>query len=427
MADQAYHRVDRPAVAPPSGCPIDREFSPFAPRYIADPYAALAEKRDNEPVFYAKELGYLVVTRMADVDEIFMNPEVYSSANVQDPVFPVCKEAAEVLAAADYNPVAVMSNRQPPDHGRIRRHTQAGFSPRRMQMLEPVIRDRASQLIEQMHKEGSPAEWVSCVGNPLPAETIFRLIGFPAADDEQLKAWTNHRLEFTWGHTAPDEQIEVAENLLAYWRYVVAFVDERRRTPADDFTSELLAAHAANAEDLTYNEVQSVVYGLSFAGHEIVRNLISNALLCLLTQRENWRRICAEPAIIRQAIDEVLRHNSAQTSWRRVTTRDTEFRGICLPKGTQVFLSLAAANHDPQLFENPGHFDLARPNAAKHIAFGRGAHICLGRLLARLELTIVLQLLVERLPSLRLADDQALEYLPNFSFRGPRSLYLAWD
>lgn len=226
MSDQAYHQVDRQRVEPPSGCPVDHEFSPFTRRYIADPYAALADKRQTEPVFFAKQLGYLVVTRMRDVEEIFMNPEIYSSANVQDPVFPICKDAASILAAADYNPVAVMSNRQPPDHGRIRRYTQAGFSPRRMQLLEPVIRARATQLIEQMLRDGSPGEWVSCVGNPLPAETIFRLIGFPATDDEQLKAWTNNRLEFTWGKTAPDEQLEVAENLLAYWRYVVAFVHE---------------------------------------------------------------------------------------------------------------------------------------------------------------------------------------------------------
>jgi len=427
MTDLAYHKVDVKKADAPSGCPVDQEFSPFAERYIANPYAWLGLKRENEPVFYSQPLGYVVVTRMEDVEEIFMNPDVFSSTNVQDPVFPICAEAAEILSADDYNPVAVMSNRPQPDHTRIRKYTQAGFSPRRMKVLEPVVRKRAEDLIDNMLSHGSPADWVSAVGNPLPAETIFRLIGFPESDDEQLKAWTNNRLEFTWGKTSKDEQIEVAKNLLAYWRYVAAYVEMRRDDPADDFTSELLAAHAENPDDLTYVEVQSVIYGLSFAGHEIVRNLISNSLLCLLGERNNWERLCDDPRLIKQAIEEVLRFNSAQTSWRRITTCDTEFRGIRLPKGTEVFMSLAAANHDPRLFPEPDQYDLDRKNSGKHIAFGRGPHICLGRLLARLELTIVLELLTHKIPSLRLVIGQDLSYHPNFSFRGPKTLFLAWD
>ena len=427
MTDQAYHNVDVKKAAAPEGCPVDHEFTPFSERYVTYPYAWLEQKRENEPIFYAEELGYVVVTRMEDVEAIFRDPETFTSTNVQDPVFPICKEAAEILSADDYNPVAVMSNRPLPDHTRIRKYTQAGFSPRRMQVLEPIIRQRAEGLIDDMIKKGPPVEWVSAVGNPLPAETIFRLLGFPEADDEQLKAWTNNRLEFTWGKTNKEQQIEVAHNLLAYWRYVAAYVERRKDDPADNFTSELLAAHAENPDDLSYNEVQSIVYGLSFAGHEIVRNLISNTLLVLLGERHNWERLCKNPGDIRIAIEELLRFNSAQTSWRRVTTRDTEFGGYKLPKGTEVFMSLAAANRDPRRFDNPDRYDMDRENASKHIAFGRGPHICLGRLLAKLELTTVLELLITKLPSLKLVMGQQLSYFPNFSFRGPKTLYLTWD
>lgn len=427
MSDLAYHKVKQEQAPAPSGCPVDREFSPYSEKYVEYPYALLNEKRESDPVFFSEELGFLVVTRMEDVQEIFMNPEVFSSENVQDPVFPICKAAAEILSAEDYNPTAVMSNRQKPDHTRIRKFTQAGFSGRRIRSLEPVVRARAEQLIDTMLNAGSPVEWVEAVGNPLPAETIFRLIGFPETDDEQLKDWTNNRLQFTWGKTDTNYQIDVAKSLLAYWRYVAAYVEMRRDNPADDFTSELLAAHAENPDDLSYNEVQSVVYGLSFAGHEIVRNLISNALLCLLGERENWERLCADPSLIKPAIEEVLRFNSAQTSWRRITTRDTEFRGYALPAGTQLFMSLASANHDPRMFENPEHFDIDRENSSKHIAFGRGIHLCLGRLLARLELQVVLETLIEKVPSLRLAVGQELSYHANFSFRGPKSLRLIWD
>jgi cytochrome P450 len=201
----------------------------------------------------------------------------------------------------------------------------------------------------------------------------------------------------------------------------------RKTNPDDDFTSELLDAHARDPDDLTCNEVQSVVYGLSFAGHEIVRNMISNTLLCLLGERDNWKRLCADPALVKDAIEEALRCNSAQTSWRRITTVETELGGYTLPAGTPVFISLAAANHDPRVFQNPEHYDMDRANAAQHIAFGKGIHICLGRLLAKLEIRVVLETLIAKVPSLRLVTDQDLSYYPNFSFRGPKTLYLTWD
>ena len=427
MVDNAYHKVDAQRVPAPEGCPVDHEFSPYREEYVKDPYPWLNRKREEEPVFYSEDLGYVVVTRMADVDHVFRNPDVFTSTNVQDPVFPLCPEAQEILSADDYNPVAVMSNREQPDHTRIRKHTQACFSPRRINVLEPVVRERASTLIDNLLANGSPAEWVSLVGNPLPAETIFRLIGFDPADDEQLKEWTNDRLEFTWGKSDRDYQIRVAHNLLSYWRYVAAFVEMRKDNPSDDMTSELLAAHAEHPDDISFQEVQSVIYGLSFAGHEIVRNLISNALLCLLPDRTRWQRIVEDTSLIPKAIEEVLRYKSAQPSWRRLTTCDTSLGGIDIPKGTPVFMSLAAANHDPRFFEDPERFDMDRRNAPRHISFGRGPHICLGRILAKQEVQTVLELLVEKVPSIRLVEGQELQYAANFSFRGPKTLHVAWD
>ncbi|MEM7098595.1 MAG: cytochrome P450 [Pseudomonadota bacterium] len=427
MTDLSYHKVDAQRVPAPEGCPVDREFSPYHEDYVAEPYPWLNAKREEEPVFYSEELGYVVVTRMEDVDYVFKNPAIFTSTNVQDPVFPICAEAAEILSAQDYNPIAVMSNREQPDHTRIRKHTQACFSPRRISVLEPLVRRRASDLIDTMLINGSPAEWVSAVGNPLPAETIFRLIGFDPADDEQLKEWTNDRLEFTWGKSDEDYQIRVARNLLSYWRHVANFVEMRKNNPADDMTSELLAAHAEFPEEISFNEVQSVIYGLSFAGHEIVRNLLSNTLLCLLSDRSHWQRIIEHSELIPRAIEEVLRYKSAQPSWRRLTTCDTTLGGIKIPRGTPIFLSLAAANHDPRSFEAPEEFDLERRNASRHISFGRGPHICLGRILAKQEVQTVLELLVEKVPSMRLVDDQKLQHAANFSFRGPKALFVAWD
>ena len=426
MAETAYHKLRTERAPKPDGCPVDRAFSPFAPEYVADPYSELATRREDSPVFYSEELGCVVVTRMKDVTAVFTNPDVFSSENVQDPVLPICDAAAEVLSAADYDPIAVMSNRARPDHTRIRKYTQAGFSGRRIRALAPYVRARCEALVDGMLEAGAPCEFVSTIGHPLPGETIFRLLGFPREDDPKLQEWTTNRLAFTWGKATEEEQVDIAKKMLAYWRYCVSFVKRRHREPADDFTSELLAGHDANPEELTYKEVESVVYGLSFAGHEIVSNFLGNSLVCLLAGRENWRAICAESALIPNALEEVLRFNSPQTSWRRVVAQDTEISGYKVPAGTRIFLSLGSANHDEGLYEDSETFNIRRKNARTHISFGRGIHFCLGNRLALLEARITMETLVQQVPSLRLVEDQALDYFPNFTFRGPKELWLRW-
>ena len=426
MAEAAYHKIRTERAAAPSGCPVDHAFSPFSDTYVRDPYAELAKRRHDAPVFYSEELGYLVLTRMEDVSEVFRNPDVYSSENVQDPVLPICERAAVVLSAPDYNPIAILSNRQRPDHTRIRRHTQACFSARRMRLLEPVIRQRCEAMIETMLAGGAPADFVAAIGHPLPGETIFRFIGFPPEDDRKLKDWTTNRLAFTWGNASEDEQVDIAEKMLAYWRYCVAFVAMRMREPADDFTSELLAIHKRDQAELSYKEIESVVYGLSFAGHEIVSNMLSNGLVDLLSNRTQWDELCADPALIPNALEEILRHNSPQTSWRRVATQDTEIAGYKIPAGTQIFLSLASSNYDEALFDQPEKFDIHRDNAKGHISFGRGIHFCLGNRLALVEASIALETLTRLVPTLELVDGQSFDYFPNFTFRGPKALWLTW-
>ena len=429
MTDQpdAYHKISIPPAAEPTGCPYDETFTPFDADYLNNPYGQLTQLSRETPIFYARKLGYLVVTGMENVTEILRNHEVFSSGNVQDPVFPVCEAAQAVLAADDYNPQAVMSNCQQPDHTRIRTFTREGFNSRRMKILEPYIRSTTEKLIDQMIEAGQPAEFVSSLAHPMPGQVIFRFIGFPEKDDDQLIYWTSNRLIFTWGQPTDEQQVEIAGNMLNYWRYCCDFVARRMTEPADDLTSELLAAHRENPQQLTYREVQSIIYGLSFAGHEIVSNFISLAMMNILPDRQQWQSLCDAPATIPNALEEILRFDGPQTSWRRVATRDTEFQGITIPKGTRVFVSLGAANHDPNLFDQPAELDLERKNANKHISFGHGIHFCLGARLARLEGQIAVEALTRRLPNLRLIENQPLTFAPNITFRGPRQLMVEWE
>ncbi|MGH1489798.1 MAG: cytochrome P450 [Acidimicrobiales bacterium] len=426
MSENKYHQERLESPPPPSGCPMHATWSPLNEDYLADPYAIAGELRDEHAVFYAEQLGYLVVTEMDLIEKIFTDHETFASVNVQDPVFPLAPEAQAILSAPDFDPVAVMSNRPEPDHGKIRKYARQGFSNRRMKTLEPYIRRRSNELIDDMVAAGSPAEFIDALAFPLPGETVFRFIGFPEGDDELLKNWCGDRKAFSWGRPTPTEQAEIAENMLAYWRYCRDFTAAKRDDRTDDFASELITAQEENPEDFSYHEVESVIYGLSFAGHEAVTALICNTLQCLLPRRDQWDEICADTSLVPNAIEEVLRFNSSQISWRRLTTTDTNVGGIDVPAGTAIFMNFASANRQSDLFENPDDFDIHRANANRHISFGKGVHYCLGANFAKFEAQIVTEILAERLPSLQLVEGQEVSYFPNITFRGPNSLHVTW-
>jgi cytochrome P450 len=397
-------------------------FRPFDEEYLADPYPVLARLRREQPVSWSAELEMWVVTRWADVDHVFRHPETFSAAIAQDPILPLEPQARAVLAEG-FHPVKVMSNLDPPEHARIRRHNMTGFSPRRLRSLEPQIRAMAVELVDQVATSlaAGPVDLVARLCFPLPAFTIFRLLGFPDDDAEMLKGWCGNRMAFSWGLPTPDEQVEIATQMKAYWGYCERFVDHRSRNPADDFTSDLLAIHHADPATLSVREITSIVYGLSFAGHETTTNLLANTIRQLLTHRHHWDELVADASLVPAAVEEGLRYDSSVIAWRRITTRATELGGVSLPQGARLLLMLASANRDPDRFADPDRFDPHRPDAGHHLSFGKGIHYCLGAVLARLQVRIVLEELTARVPALTLTE-QAWRFHPNVSFRGPRHL-----
>ena len=404
-----------------SACPAHSAFDPFDSDYLRDPYPALAEVRAETPVFYAPDLDMWVVTRYEDIEAIFTDVETYSAAIAQDPVFPLAEQAREALRDGGFRAGATMSNCDPPKHPRIRRHNLRAFSARRTAALEPKVRAQAEELVARMLTRRQ-FDLVEDLTFPLPAYMIFTLIGFPPEDTELLKSWCGNRMAFSWGRVSAAEQTEIAKNMARYWRYCEQFVADRLAEPQDDFTSDHVRAHLADPESLTVDEIIGVIYGLSFAGHETTTNLTSNAVRRLLENREQWDALCADPTLIPNAVEEVLRFDTSVVAWRRITTRDVRIAGIDVPAGAKLMLQLAAANHDPDRFGDPDSFDIRRSDAARHLAFGKGIHFCLGAPLARMEVRIVLELLTQHAPDLALVPDQDLDFHPNISFRGPRQL-----
>jgi cytochrome P450 len=344
---------------------------------------------------------------------------------VQDPLWPLCDAARKVLAAG-FRLQPATSNSDPPRHTHVRGFLNTAFGVRRVRALEPALRERGHALVDAMMSAGS-ADIVREFSFPLPALTIFDLIGFPPTDADTLKDWCGDKLELVHGRPSPEYQIAAAHAMCAFWQYCEDFVERRKSEPADDLTTDLLDGRRTDPHHLTDAEVASVIFQLAVAGHETTTNLVANGVRRLLEQRETWVRLCEDPTVIPRAVDEILRFDSSVVAWRRTPRHDIEIAGVRIPAGATVVLSIAAANRDPRQFPDPDQFDVFRPDAATNVSMGKGIHYCIGSALGRREAGIMLEVLAARLPSLRLAVQQRLSFPTNLSFRGPCRLEVEWD
>lgn len=260
---------------------------------------------------------------------------------------------------------------------------------------------------------------IEALAFPLPADIVFSLIGVPKKDYPQLKLWCGYRAALSWGRPAPEDQVEIATSIAAYRSYLRQLVDAKVDNRGDDLTSDLVRIHKEDPDGLTLAEIASILFSLSFAGHETTTGLIGNTVRRLLQDPACWDQVVRQPDLIAGAVEETLRFDPSVPVWRRVTTRPVTLGGVDLPQGAKLFLWLAAAGRDPSVFAQPESFDIGRSNADHHLAFGKGLHYCLGANLGKLETRLAIEELTRRFPRLRLADGQQLTFHPNISFRGP--------
>ena len=376
------------------------------------------------PVFFAPALDGYVVTRHADIDAVFHDHETYSAAAAQVPLVPLEPEAAQILLAGGHRPQPSMVSLDPPAHTRLRRPSSRAFTPRRVAEMEPRVLATRRELLDAVDAT-QPFDIVAALTFPLPATVVFSFMGVPEEDYAQLKEWCGHRATLAWGRPAPEEQVEHATSMAAYRRYLRDLVAAKATDRADDFASALLAIHDEDPDALTHEEIASILFSLSFAGHETTNYLIGNMIRRLLEVPERWDAVVADPALIPGAVEETLRHDTSVPFWRRRTKRPVTLGGVDIPEGATLFLWLAAAGRDPAVFDDPDRFDSARANAKRHLAFGKGIHFCIGSALGKLEAQLALEELTRRFPRLRLVDGRPpLRFHPNISFRGPLEMWV---
>jgi cytochrome P450 len=379
-----------------AAAPVHPEFDPLSPDFLEDPYAVMAAlPLRDEPVFYAPSIDYYVVSRYADVEAVLLDHETYSAATAQLPLVALEPEALKILAEGGHRPQPSMVSLDQPAHTRLRRPASRAFTPRRVAAMEPRIRAVLDDLLDAVDPS-EPFDLVAALTFPLPASIVFSFMGVPEQDWPQLKRWCGSRATLAWGRPEPAEQVDHARNMAAYRGYLRELVAGKVADRADDYASALLAIHDEDPEALSHEEIASILFSLSFAGHETTNYLIGNLARRMLEDRARWQAIVDDPALIPGTVDEVLRFDTSVPVWRRLTKRPVTLGGVDLPEG--------AAHHN--------------------LAFGKGIHYCAGASLGKLEARLALEGLSMRFPELRLVDGQTIPFHPNISFRGPLELWV---
>lgn len=379
---------------------------------LADPYTGYARLREAGPVHRVAGTDGLpawLVTRYEDVRQALADPRLsLDKANAG----PGGYRGLALPPALDAN----LLNMDPPDHTRVRRLVSRAFTPRRVALLREPVRRTADALLDAMAPLGR-TDLIAAYAAPLPIAVICELLGVPAEDRPDLRAWTDALV--VPDPARPERAKEAVGALLAFFSLLLA---RKRAEPADDLLSAMIAVR--DEEDrLSEDELMSLAFLILFAGYENTVHLIGNATLALLRNPGQLAALRADPERLGPAVEELARYDGpAPLAIRRFPTEDVTIGGVTVPAGETVLLSLAAAHRDPRRFPDPDRLDIGR-DATGHLALGHGIHYCLGAPLARLETEIALGALLERFPRLGLdVPVDRLVWRPSMRTRGLRAL-----
>ena len=384
-----------------------------SPAFKADPYPFYARLRAEAPVYrirLALWLSAWLVTRHDDV--VFVLKEGPFSNEFS-------KQKMAWLPRRFQPLTRHLLNADPPDHIRLRTLVSKAFTPRAVERLRGRMQDICDELLDAAQSEGR-LDLVQDYALPLPLTVIAEMLGIPPQDRRRFHAWT--KAVVAGGSGSVTRFVLGMPALLQSTHYLRGLIGRRRSEPGEDIVTALLQAEEAG-DKLNEDEVVGMIALLILAGYETTMGLVSSGTLALLQHPEQRRRFATEPELTDSAIEELLRYTSPlELAAFRLAREPVTIAGITIPKGDVVLGVLGSANRDESRFPNPNTLDLARdPN--RHLAFGAGAHFCLGAPLARLEGRIALTTLFRRFPDLRLAETaKEVPWRRGLFFRGPARL-----
>jgi cytochrome P450 len=356
-------------------------------------FAWFKENRENNPVYYDKDYslwyggkGAWHVFSNIDVRYVFSNHPIFSSEympKVQD----------------NYLDKAMSSN-DPPFHRKLRLLVSQAFTPKAMMDLRPWIEEYVDGLLDQVITDSGEMEFVRDIATPVPMQVIAKMLGVPNKDHPMFKDWSFKLVKQPTNEAEGKEFIEAQQEMAEYFRVII---EERSKKPKSDIISQLLQVEL-DGQKLTEEELLGFCVVLLLAGNETTTNWLSSTILTLAENPHIQERIAQNPDDISLLLEEVLRLRSPAQYQVRKATQDVELGGKTIKKGDLVAAWLASANRDESVFPNADQIDLDRKNM-DHVAFGHGIHFCLGAPLARIEATVTIKKLFERIKNIRLQSE----------------------
>jgi len=389
-------------------------FNPLLPEFHADPYPFYRRLREKEPV-HQSPMGFWVLTRYEDCVAV-LRDQRFGREEFQQMLSSVYGDDSEKPQLP-----RSMLFRDPPDHTRLRALVSKAFTPRMIETMRDHIQEIVDRLLDRVQDTGR-MDVMEDLAYPLPVTVICEMLGVPVTDHASIRGWSADIARSLDAIGLPSDQAIVERGrtsrraLAGYFRRLVP---ERRARPQQDLLSGLIAAEE-QGDKLSQDEVIAMCLLLFIAGHETTVNLIGNGTLALLRHPDQMRKLQADPALIGNAVEELLRYDSPVQRTARITSVDAEVGGQPMPKGTMVITALGAANRDPAQFPDPDVLDVTRKDP-RHISFGFGIHFCLGAPLARVEGQLALGTLLRRMPKLALAESNP-EWRESSVLRGLKRL-----
>jgi cytochrome P450 len=380
-------------------------FDPTTAAFLADPYPTLSRLREEAPVLHDERLDRWFVSRHADVRGSLRDRRLGRNfrhvGNEEEfhaePLDPRWR------AFWDMERWSLLWL-EPPDHTRIRKLVAAAFTPRSVEaMREPAAR-LAGELLDTF-LESKRMDLLYDFAQPYSITLICQWLGVPLDRHRNLLEWSHATVKMYELDTTEEQAIAANIAAAEFQEYVVELIAERRRSPRADLVSALVEARVDGGR-LSEAEIVSTVIVLLNAGHEATVNTLGNGMRALMHNRTQWQRLVDRSVSAADAIEEMIRFDPPLQLFERWVLEDAvEVAGVSIPRGEKIAMLFGAANRDPRVFAEPDTFDVARPNAAEHIGFGGGIHVCIGAPLARIELEESLRALVERCPTLELAKE----------------------
>jgi cytochrome P450 len=384
-------------------------YDPYDREIDADPYPIYRRLRDEAPVYHNAEYDFFAVSRFDDVQRGLVDRETFSSAR---------GSVLEFIKANIDMPPGVVIFEDPPVHTVHRGLLSRVFTPKKMNALEPKVRDFCARALDPLVDDGG-FDFVADLGAQMPMRTIGMLLGIPEEHQEEARSRADASLR-----TEPGKPMEVDAGNIGQADFFGEYIDWRSDHPSDDLMTELLFAEfedeTGTTRRLTRDEVLLYVSVLSGAGNETTNRLIGWAGKVLAEHPDQRRELVEDRSLVPDAIEELLRFEPPTPHVARYVTRDIELHGTTVPAGSAMLCLSGSANHDPEHYPDADRFDIHR-DVGQHLTFGYGIHYCLGAALARLEGRVALDEVLQRFPEWDVDWDNARR-APTSTVRGWESL-----